>query len=66
MRRMGTVGRRYGRLQRAGTRRVVKLLLATGRVDVDAKDENDRTPLGWAAAGGHEAVVKLLQSIFRR
>ncbi|KAK3629305.1 hypothetical protein LTR56_013036 [Elasticomyces elasticus] len=40
---------------------IVKLLLDTGKVDVDAKDnEYGRTPLGWAAEGGHEAVVKLL------
>jgi ankyrin repeat protein len=41
---------------------VVKLLLETGMVDVDSRDVNDRTPLWWAAEGGHEAVVKLLQS----
>jgi len=26
----------------------------------DSKDNNGRTPLWWAADGGHEAVVKLL------
>jgi ankyrin repeat protein len=42
---------------------MVKLLLATGKVDIDPKDsEHGRTPLSWAAEGGHEAVVKLLQS----
>jgi ankyrin repeat protein len=30
-------------------------------VDVDSEDGYGRTPLSWAAAGGHEAVVKLLQ-----
>jgi ankyrin repeat protein len=40
---------------------VVKLLLETGKVDVDSKDNNyGRTPLSWAAENGHEAVVKLL------
>ena len=39
---------------------MVKLLLETGKADVEWKDENDRTPLLWAIEGGHEAVVKLL------
>jgi ankyrin repeat protein len=39
---------------------VVKLLLETGKVDVDSKDTTGRTPLSWAAGRGHEAVVKLL------
>ena len=39
---------------------VVKLLLKTGKVDVESKDEYGRTPLSWAAEEGHEAVVKLL------
>ena len=43
---------------------MVKLLLETGRVDVDSKDYSTngygRTPLSWAAENGHEAVVKLL------
>jgi ankyrin repeat protein len=44
-----------------GTRPVVKLLLETGKVDVDSKDGNDgQTPLWRAAVDGHEAVVKLL------
>jgi ankyrin repeat domain-containing protein 50 len=44
-----------------GHETVVKLLLETGKVDVDSKDfEYGRTPLWWAAGGGHEAVVKLL------
>jgi ankyrin repeat protein len=41
---------------------VVKLLLESGKVDVDAKDKQDWTPLSWAARHGHEAVVKLLKS----
>jgi ankyrin repeat protein len=40
----------------------VKALLATGKVDVDSKDEYGRTPLSWAAVNGHEAVVELLES----
>jgi len=39
---------------------VVKLLLKTGKVDVDSKDMYGQTPLWWAARNGHEAVVKLL------
>jgi len=40
---------------------VVKLLLETGKVKVDSKDnEYGQTPLSWAAENGHEAVVKLL------
>jgi ankyrin repeat protein len=39
---------------------VVRLLLATGKVNVDSKDSLDQTPLSQAAANGHEAVVKLL------
>ena len=36
------------------------MLLATGKVDADSKDQNSRTPLSWAAEEGHETVVKLL------
>ncbi|OCL09099.1 ankyrin, partial [Glonium stellatum] len=44
-----------------GHEAMVKLLLTTGRVDVDSKDKDyGRTPLSWAAENGHEAVVKLL------
>jgi ankyrin repeat protein len=42
---------------------VVKLLLATGKVDADSKGRDDRTPLSWAAENRHEAVVKLLSPI---
>jgi ankyrin repeat protein len=38
----------------------VKLLLKTGKVEVDSKDKNGLTPLSWATGRGHEAVVKLL------
>ncbi|KAK4095781.1 hypothetical protein N658DRAFT_511772 [Parathielavia hyrcaniae] len=37
-----------------------KLLLGTGKVDVDAKDKAGRTPVSWAAENGYKAVVKLL------
>ncbi|KAH8767818.1 hypothetical protein BGZ57DRAFT_797785, partial [Hyaloscypha finlandica] len=44
-----------------GHEAVVKLLLETGKVDVDSKDSvHSWTPLSWAARNGHEAVVKLL------
>ncbi|KAH7304481.1 hypothetical protein B0I35DRAFT_445334 [Stachybotrys elegans] len=39
---------------------MVKLLSATGKVDVNAKDKNGWTPLWWATRGGDEAMVKLL------
>ena len=37
----------------------MKLLLEKG-VDVESEDGFGQTPLSWAAANGHEAVVKLL------
>ena len=43
-----------------GREAVVKLLLATDKVDADSKDNYDQTPLWLAARNGHEAVVKLL------
>ncbi|RYP14907.1 hypothetical protein DL765_006049 [Monosporascus sp. GIB2] len=44
-----------------GSEPVVKLLLDTGKVDVDSKDNiYSQTPLSLAAGKGHEAVVKLL------
>ncbi|KAI9673848.1 MAG: hypothetical protein M1822_009584 [Bathelium mastoideum] len=44
-----------------GHEAVVRQLLATEKVDVDAKDTTDgQTPLSWAAGGGHEAVVRQL------
>jgi ankyrin repeat domain-containing protein 50 len=39
---------------------VIKLLLATGKADVDLKDGENRTPFSRAAENGREAVVKLL------
>ncbi len=49
------------RAAESGHEAVVKLLLETKEVDVDAKDGYGRTPLSWAAGNGHEAVVKLLR-----
>jgi hypothetical protein len=43
-----------------GHEAVVKMLLAIGKVEVDSKDNNGRTPLLWATQNGHEAVVRLL------
>ncbi|KAJ5160851.1 Pfs NACHT and Ankyrin domain protein [Penicillium canariense] len=37
-----------------------KLLLDTGKADINAKDNDGQTPLLYAAASGHEAMVKLL------
>lgn len=45
---------------KGGHLEVVKRLLTTGKVDIDIKDNNSRTPLSWAAKQGHEAIVKLL------
>lgn len=38
----------------------MKLLLATRSVDPDAKDNEGRTQLSWAAAHGRKTVVELL------
>jgi ankyrin repeat protein len=38
-------------------------LLEIGKVKVDLKDKDGRTPLLWAAGYGHEAIVKLLLEI---
>jgi ankyrin repeat protein len=43
-----------------GHEAIVKLLLATGEVNIESKDNSGRTPLWYAAQNGHEAVVKLL------
>ncbi|KAI9677239.1 MAG: hypothetical protein M1822_008188 [Bathelium mastoideum] len=45
---------------RHGREAVVRLLLNTGKVDVDSKDSLNRTPLSWAAWEGNEAVVRHL------
>ena len=38
----------------------MNLLLDTGKVNVDSKDSNSRTPLSRGAVNGHDSVVKLL------
>ncbi|RYP21591.1 hypothetical protein DL767_009231 [Monosporascus sp. MG133] len=43
-----------------GQKSVVEQLLASGKVDVNLKDNDGRTPLSQAAGNGHEAIVKLL------
>jgi ankyrin repeat protein len=43
-----------------GHKALVRLLLKTGKVDVDMKDHLGRTPLFWAAKCGHQDVVQLL------
>jgi ankyrin repeat protein len=43
-----------------GYKVVVKLLLETGRVDMDLKDYDSQTLLLWAIKNRHEVVVKLL------
>ncbi|KAH0556074.1 hypothetical protein GP486_005987 [Trichoglossum hirsutum] len=40
--------------------RAYDLHLSLGDIGADAKDVYGRTPLSWAAIGGHEAVVRLL------
>ncbi|KAH7112638.1 hypothetical protein EDB81DRAFT_623947, partial [Dactylonectria macrodidyma] len=39
---------------------VAKLLLVSGRVDVDSRSNDGWTPLSWAAENSHDAVIKLL------
>lgn len=39
---------------------IIQLLLATGKVDADAKDPEGRTPLSWAAGNGFIGMVELL------
>ena len=39
---------------------MVRLLLETGKVDVNSKDFAGATPLSLAAWNGHETVVRLL------
>jgi ankyrin repeat protein len=45
---------------RVGHEVVARLLLETGKVDVDWKGSDGRTPLSWATGNGHETVVRLL------
>ena len=44
-----------------GDEDVVRLLLDTGKTDLDARGtKHGWTPLSWAARNGHLAIVKLL------
>ncbi|KAF9781969.1 hypothetical protein IL306_012090, partial [Fusarium sp. DS 682] len=44
-----------------GNEAVVKMLLDTGKVDVNSRDtQHGRSPLSWAARNRHKAVVKML------
>ncbi|KAE8446737.1 hypothetical protein EG329_011642 [Mollisiaceae sp. DMI_Dod_QoI] len=43
-----------------GHKAVVKLLLETGRADVNSNDYDSQTLLFWAAENGHDAIVELL------
>ena len=43
-----------------GDEAIVKLLLETGKVDADSKDNFGWTPLSCAARNRHKAIVKLL------
>jgi hypothetical protein len=43
-----------------GDEAVVRLLVSKGKVEVDARDSDGRTPLSWAAESGHETVARLL------
>ena len=43
-----------------GRQPIVKLLLETGKVDINTRSSDDRTALIYAAKGGHSNVVKLL------
>ena len=45
-----------------GHEAVVKLLLETGKADVESKDGCGQTPLSWAKKNGHKRTVSLLQS----
>jgi ankyrin repeat protein len=39
---------------------MVELLIETRKVDLDATDNNGRSPLSWAAESGGQAVMELL------
>jgi hypothetical protein len=43
-----------------GREAVVKLLLATEKVDINARDNYGQTPFSYAICSGHEAIVQLL------
>ena len=43
-----------------GHRAIVKLLLKTGKVNINWKDKDSWMPLSWAVEKGRKAIVKLL------
>ena len=51
---LGSIGRRWGTPQAKG------LLFGRKYINPDRPDHYGRTPLSWAAGGGHDGVVKLL------
>ena len=44
---------------KGGNDSVVKVLLATGEVDIESRDNDGHTPVALAAKGGNDSVVKL-------
>ncbi len=59
---MTTMARRldHGPLKSPGHAAIVRALVAAGKADMDSKSIDHRTPLSYAAAGGNEALVKVL------
>ena len=43
-----------------GFRTIIQLLSQRDDIEVDSRDNFDRTPLSYAAEGGHEVVVRAL------
>ncbi|KAG4432770.1 hypothetical protein IFR05_011753 [Cadophora sp. M221] len=51
----------FSQVEEQGDEVIVTFLCASAKFDVESKDkDSSQTPLSWAAANGHEAVVKLL------
>jgi ankyrin repeat protein len=44
----------------SGSEAVVKMLLETGKADMERKDIAGRTALSWATEKGHHVIFKLL------
>jgi ankyrin repeat protein len=49
-------------LWRRGCESIFKLLLDSGKADIESSDDDGRTPLSQAGTNGHESVVELLRS----
>lgn len=49
------------RASAGGDTEMVLQLLEIGKIDLNAKDREDRTALQWATKNGHEAIVQLLR-----